>query len=157
MSGGLVYVSTGGQGIYSGISIDGTLWKWEINQWVQLQSPAYNSCKLISIGADGTMMAITNGDITYRMNESGWQYIPGGCANIDIADQYNIACVTIYYDLYLWSMSLNNWVKIPNPPFAKASISSDRQIVGINGLGEVYYIQLNRYIKTTDSYGFPLT
>lgn len=87
------------------------------------------------------MFALDVKNQTYLRQNETWKKIDGLCTQIEAADSNTVFCVN--QQGQVWQYTKKAWVQIKVPAkFVHISVSSNKQAVGLDALGNVYYKNL---------------
>jgi hypothetical protein len=136
----IVQISNGPKNQYVGVTKDGQVMQWNDPKyaWDYIDLPKPNMAKQVSMGSDGDMYALnTAGEVFHRF-ENSWTKIDGNCTQIDVANKDSVMCVNGTGKLL--NKTATEWMVVPAPaPLTQISISSNKQAVALDDLGNTYF------------------
>ena len=136
----LVQISNGDKYMMAGVTKDGQVMQFNLGwfSWDQIDLPKPNLAKQVSMGSDGDMYALnTAGEVFHRF-ENTWTKIDGNCTQIDVANKDSVMCVNGTGKLL--NKTDTEWMVVPAPaPLTQISISSNKQAVALDDLGNTYF------------------
>jgi len=158
------------------IDKDGKIYQYKNDKWNEVELPKlekkrlffsrfkkkkseYDSLKNISIGADGTIFAITGrnsfvisdkdkyagtNDVIYQWVYPGWKRYPGRLTQISVGDKNNIWGVNAADDIFKWDGK--TWQKIAGK-LKMVSVGNDGEVWGSTDKDNIYRLNADKWEK----------
>src|SRR5579875_3716270 len=94
----------------------------------------------VSIGADGTIFGINQGEQTYTYNlaTSTWTNVPGSLTSISVGNATNVWGLNYAHQIYRYNSSNNSWTNVPGE-LNQISVGADGDVWGLNYQNNIYH------------------
>jgi hypothetical protein len=122
-----------------GVSPGNAIMQWNGSAWNTIPSPPNVTPKQVSVGSDGTVMALDQTNNIYSYANAAWQQVAGSLTQLSVGSATNACGVNGLNAIYEWNGTA--WSTMPNTPKAsvkQVSTGADGTVYAVDTAGNVY-------------------